>query len=272
VLPVAGQHVQRDVDVLTEHGQFQEPVPLTGAQPGQAHLDGRCDRTVTAVRVGHVQGGDSVGRQLIADVRQRLGGVGAVGGVGAGSTADQTQQHRPPPRRGQQLVHQGVGHAGEPGGQQLTALASGHRVHLDARRTGRQDTVLAGGHQPHHVWGADEERFQLGAGPDVVDDQQHPPPTQHPPEVGAGQQRVGVQGLVPGHGGAHVVDPVGQVRAGSVLPEGHPHHPVAECLPGPDVVDQHPGQSGLPEPARTRQPRRHAHHARPGDSEPFQQL
>ena len=55
VLPVAGQHLTRDGDVLTEHRQLQIPLPLLTGEPGQADLDRASDRAVPLVFILNIQ-------------------------------------------------------------------------------------------------------------------------------------------------------------------------------------------------------------------------
>ena len=108
----------------------------------------------------------------------------------------------------------------------------------------------------------DRPTHHLRGRPHVVDDQQHPPTRQRPPQHRPGGLRVGHlrRGRVEQPSRRYQLGR--QVQGARVLPDGHPHHPAGELGPHPRVVRHHPRQRRLPEPARPHQTGRHPHRGR----------
>ena len=198
------------------------------------------------------------------DLSQRFLSITLGSHIRSNGAVDQRKQHRPVARDLQRRIHHRRGKIYQTGGEQLAGLLPGHLVDPHGLRRPRQHPPNPSGNKPNRPASADQKRLDLHLRPHIIHHDQHPPITQHPPQLSSRHHRVGRGRPDPGQQRHHIGDLLGQLGTDHVLPDRDPHRPVRELLPHLRAVRHHPSQRRLPETTRTPQTRRHPYRASPG--------
>ena len=130
-LPQQRDGGQRDLGVLGEDPQLEEPVPVAGIQRVQAVADGGGHRGLPLPRISDVQRRRAALAQPPGRIRGRHVDARAVVHVTGQAVVDQVQQQRPPAGQVQQVPLQPGGHDRQAPGQQPPGHRVRHRIDLD---------------------------------------------------------------------------------------------------------------------------------------------